>query len=87
MSLDQNGEDVLGLSVQYFDTIAPATQLTLLESGFLFSAGDSSNHIMYKFTSLGADEVNPVMSNSTMTSLVRFCPRGDHENLQVTDQI
>ncbi len=39
VSLDQNGSDVLGITVQYFDTIAPSTQLTLLESGYLFAAG------------------------------------------------
>jgi len=68
----------------------------LLESGYLFAAGDCSNHIMYRFTSL--DEEKPKLSNSTIGfdeddiihnhgALVKFCPRAEHLNLEVCDQI
>lgn len=98
VSLDQNGTDVLGMSVQYFDTIAPSAKLTLLESGYLFAAGDCSNHKMFRFTSLGGEQNNQSVSNSTQlfdeekiikdhTDLVKFCPQAEHSNLEVCDQI
>ena len=59
--------------------------MNLLESGFLFVAGDCSNHVMYRLTSLGAEDEKAIVSNSTMPfdenvvvqshkQLVRFCP-------------
>lgn len=39
--------------------------MNLLESGYLFAAGDCSDHFMYRFTSLGADDEHPIVSNST----------------------
>jgi splicing factor 3B subunit 3 len=72
--------------------------MNLLESGYLFAAGDCSDHFMYRFTSLGADDENPIVSNSTQefdeemiikdhSKLTRFCPRMEHKNLEVTDQM
>lgn len=40
--------------------------MNLLESGYLFAAGDCANHAMYSFTSLGDGDENPIVSNSTM---------------------
>jgi hypothetical protein len=40
--------------------------MNLLESGYLFAAGDCANHAMYSFTSLGGEDDNPIISNSTM---------------------
>ena len=87
---------MLGVSVQYLDTIAPSAQINLLESGYLFAAGDCSDHYMYRFTSLGADDEAPIVSNSTMvfdeleiikdhSKLTRFCPRSETQNLEITD--
>ena len=64
VTLDQNGTDVLGLQVSYFDTIAPSAKLVLLESGLLFSAGDCTNHHMYRFISLGGESGKLKASNS-----------------------
>ena len=72
--------------------------MNLLESGYLFAAGDCSDHFMYRFTSLGADDENPIVSNSTQvfneleimrdhSKLTRFCPRSENQNLEVTDQM
>ena len=94
--MDQEGHDVLGVSVQYLDTIAPCSQINLLESGYLFAAGDCSDHFMYRFTSLGADDEHPIISNSTNdfdeiqilkdhSKLSRFCPRSENQNLEITD--
>jgi len=88
---------VLGVSVQYFDTITPSSKLSLLESGYLFAAGDCSNHSMFRFTSLGNDS-DVGVSNSTQVfdetkivsdhlALVKFCPRGEHVNLELCDQM
>lgn len=98
MSLDQNGPDVFGIQVHYFDTIAPATQMNLLESGFLFVAGDCSNHVMYRLTSLGSEDEKAIVSNSTMPfdendvarnhkQLVKFCPSAALQNMEVCDQM
>lgn len=98
VSLDQNGPDVFGIQVHYFDTIAPATQMNLLESGFLFVAGDCSNHVMYRLTSLGSEDEKAIVSNSTMPfdendvahdhkRLVRFCPSAALQNMEVCDQM
>lgn len=62
MSLETSGADVLGMAVSYFDTIPPATQLVLLESGYIFAAGDCSNHTIFRLTSLGGDA--KISSNS-----------------------
>jgi len=92
VTLDQNGNDVLGIVVQYLQTIVPCAQLNLLESGYLFAAGDCTNHYLYKFLDLGGGEEKPILSNSTIEfdeddvvhnhdQLVRFCPRTDNINL------
>jgi len=71
--------------------------MNVLESGFLFAAGDCSNHSMFSFTSLGEDE-EPIISNSTMDfdedtvandhkELIKFCPRTEYQNLEVTDSM
>jgi splicing factor 3B subunit 3 len=74
LTLDQVGEDVLGLNLFYFDTIAPCIKINLLESGFLFAAGDCSNHHIFRLTSLGEDKSPPI-----------FCPRSINENLEICD--
>jgi hypothetical protein len=76
---------VLGMSVSYFDTIPPSAKLVLLESGYLFAAGDCSNHIIYRFTSLGGDA--KVSTNSADNREMRFCPQAVHQNLEVCNQL
>ena len=89
---------MFGLQVHYFDTIAPAAQMNLLESGYLFVAGDCSNHVMYRLTSLGSDDEKAIASDSTMPfdesdvahnhkQLVRFCPVAGLQNMEVCDQM
>lgn len=62
----------------------------------MFAAGEGSNHIMYRFTSLGTDEEKPIQSNSTIQfkendptfeGLIKFCPREELSNLEVCDTI
>ena len=41
--------------------------MNLLESGLLFAAGDCSDHILYRFTSLGSEDDDQIIAtNSTM---------------------
>lgn len=58
-------QQVSGISVQYFDTIYPCTQLNILKPGFLFAAGEFTNHILYSFLDIGENETNPVRTYST----------------------
>ena len=76
VTLEIVGEDVLKINVSYFDTIAPCTKINLLESGFLFAAGDCANHFSYRLTNLGDDE-----------SPLKFVPRSTNENLEICDQL
>jgi len=85
------------MTVMYFDTIAPSTKLALLESGFLFAAGDCSNHFIYRFTSLGGESELGISNSSKgfeeakiindHSQLVKFCPRADHQNLEICDEL
>jgi len=47
---------VHGLSIQFFDTVAPGTALNIIPSGQLFLAGEASNHVFYQFKGIGDDE-------------------------------
>lgn len=96
LNLDLSGRDVIGITITYFDTIAPSTKLCLLESGYLFSAGDCSNHCMYRFTSLGIDASSRFSSNSSVpfdeatvaydhSALKLFCPTNSLMNLEECD--
>ena len=96
IDLDHEGPQVLGMTIKYFDTIQPATKLVLLESGYLFAAGDCSNHMIYRFTSLGQDGENQVSSSSFhkfkeasllqhFEALERFMPQMEHQHLEVCD--
>lgn len=82
-----NTTTVHGLSVQYFDTINPCTQINILKPGFLWAAGEFSNHMLYSFIDIGDNETNPIKTFSTDSKdqLVTFNPR-DLVNLAPTDE-
>jgi splicing factor 3B subunit 3 len=79
---------VHGLSVQYFDTIFPCTNLNILRPGFLFTAGEFNNHITYTFNDIGDNDPNPIRTFSAegKDKLTTFNPRGDPINLVPTDE-
>jgi splicing factor 3B subunit 3 len=54
--LDYDGDDVTGVNVKYFDTIPVATSMSVLKTGFLFSASESGNHYLYQFQGIGDDD-------------------------------
>jgi len=43
VTLNYTNKDVHSVSVQYLDTIHPATSICILRSGYLFAAADSGN--------------------------------------------
>jgi hypothetical protein len=68
--------------------------MNLLESGYLFTAGDCSNHVIYRFNSLGDDEDIPTAKmnmpfddGKDHSKLVRFCPKKENLNLTKCDEI
>lgn len=86
------------MRVTYFDTISPALDLCLLESGYLFAAGDCSDHCIYRFLSLGIDSSKRYSVDSSrqfddtkvgtdLSGLVRFCPSNELQNLEECDRL
>lgn len=83
-----DGASVHGLSIQYFDSIFPCTHLNILRPGYLFTAGEFNNHILYSFLDVGDSDPNPIRTYSTdkKDKLVTFNPRADPINLSPTDE-
>lgn len=88
VSLRATKDTVHTIVVQYFDTIPPAISLCVLKLGYLFAASEFGNHGLYNFQSLGDDEEDPVISDSTMgeDQIVSFVPRA-LRNLVVLDEL
>ena len=80
-------DQVHSIQCQYFDTISPWTSICLLKTGFLYAAAEFGNHYIYQITSLGDDEENPIVSDSSMErdTLIAFNPRG-FRNIAVVDE-
>lgn len=87
MSIEHSGAAVHGISIQYFDTITPCTQLNILRPGYLFTAGEFNNHVTYSFLDVGDSDPNPVRTYSASKGKeVRFNPRSEAINLSATDE-
>lgn len=56
VTLEYDDDGVTNLRIKYFDTVAIATSLCILKSGFLFVAAESGNHQFYQFEKLGDDD-------------------------------
>lgn len=56
---------VNSISMQYYDTISPSVEISVLKTGFLFAASEYSNHVIYEITSIGDDDPKPVITYST----------------------
>jgi splicing factor 3B subunit 3 len=90
------GEDrtrLMGLKIKYFDTVPPATNLCILKSGYLYTATEFGNQMVYKFEKLGDDDNEMEFSSEDFgedsiqygqKSL--FTPR-PLENLSIADEI
>lgn len=86
--MECEGANVFGMTVQYFDSITPCTQLNILRPGYLFAAGEFNNHVTYSFLDIGDSDPNPIRTHSTdkRDKVVTFNPRADPINLQPTDE-
>ena len=88
LTASEDGRRVVGVTVAYFDSIAPSTSLSVLRSGHLFSASESSSHVVYQIVGLeDSGEADFVYSDSSMTDeavqggLVFFHARPTPRNL------
>ena len=82
-----------GLKIKYFDTVPPATALCILKSGYLYTATEFGNQMVYKFEKLGDDDVETEFlsedyAEDAMQSGQRalFTPR-PLENLSIAEEI
>jgi Mono-functional DNA-alkylating methyl methanesulfonate N-term len=62
--------------------------MNILRPGFLFTAGEFNNHIVYSFLDIGDGEPAPIKTYSTekKDKLVTFNPRSEHLNLSPVDE-
>ena len=58
---------VRSIVIQYFDTVPPATSLTIFRQGFLFVACEFSNHRLYQFLALGDDDEDVIVGGISIT--------------------
>ena len=78
------------LHIKYFDTIAVASALCVMRTGFLFSASESGNHSLYQFEGIGDGEDAETSSAMDLAELseedVLFKPRPP-VNLGILDEV
>lgn len=68
VTLEYDDKGVTKLRIKYFDTVAIATSLCILKSGFLFVASESGNHQFYQFEKLGDDDEESEFTSDNYTS-------------------
>lgn len=56
ITLDYNNNDVLDMTIKYFDTIPVATSLHLTKFGFLLATSEVGDHCLYQVVKLGEDD-------------------------------
>eukprot|EP00826_Nyctotherus_ovalis_P022242 TRINITY_DN1730_c0_g1_i1.p1 TRINITY_DN1730_c0_g1~~TRINITY_DN1730_c0_g1_i1.p1 ORF type:complete len:1185 (+),score=333.68 TRINITY_DN1730_c0_g1_i1:138-3692(+) len=88
VELKCTGELAHGLTVQYFDTVPPATSICITNNGFLFTASEFGNHGLYRFRSNWEDDKESPKTYSTnpLETMTCFHPR-KLKNLVQTDDI
>ena len=82
-----------GLKIKYFDTVPPATSLCILKSGYLYTATEFGNQMVYKFEKLGDDDNEMEFTSEDFGEdsmqygqKALFTPR-PLENLSIADEI
>jgi splicing factor 3B subunit 3 len=87
ITLNFTDEQVHSIQCQYFDTISPCTAICLTKTGFIFAASEFGDHYIYQITSLGDDDTQQIITNSSMDkeTLVAFNVRS-HKNIAAVDQ-
>ena len=78
VTLDMSSGIVSAILISYFDTIPVASSISILRSGYLFAACESSNSCLYQIVGLGDEH------DSMNDSFFEVCAL---RNLSVTDQL
>ena len=95
MAGGDEGRPVTNVYVSYFDSIPPATSLSVLRSGYLFAGSESGWHGLYQLVGLGNADDDPdwVCSDCGATedalqgSVLFFHARGAPRNLSEADRL
>ena len=67
LTVDYDRDRVRDMQLQYFDTLPAALALNVFKSGFLFSASEFGDAVLFQIESLGDDDVEAfVISSSSM---------------------
>ena len=95
MAGGDNGLPVTNVYLSYFDSLPPATSLSVLRSGYLFACSESGWHGLYQLVGLGGAEGDPdwVCSDCGGTdeaaqgNVLFFHARGKPRNLAEADRL
>lgn len=77
LSLHFTNKEVHSITMQYFDSVPLSSSLCILRKGYLFVPCEKGNHLLFKFKSVGQDEKDPIVTDSTMAydDFKLFLPR------------
>lgn len=64
ITLETDEDMVTEIRLKYFDTVPVACSLSVLKTGFLFSASEFGNHNLYQIAHLGDDDDEPEFSSA-----------------------
>ncbi|XP_054707454.1 splicing factor 3B subunit 3-like isoform X2 [Uloborus diversus] len=64
ITLETDEDMVTEIKLKYFDTVAVASSLCVLKTGFLFVASEFGNHYLYQIAHLGDDDNEPEFSSA-----------------------
>ncbi len=84
LSIDYSTDGVHALRMRYYDTVAVASSLAVLKSGFLLVSAECANHLVYQIQSLGDYEDEPEWRSGEQAE--PFLPR-PLRNLAAVDQL
>lgn len=86
VTLQYEEDEVQGITVQYFDSIAPAASMCVMKTGFLFAASEFAHHYLFQFQGIGDDDDTAVTSSEQPEEVAYFNPR-DLTNLALIDEV
>lgn len=83
-----NFDTLISLKLKYFDTIPTSIGINIFKSGYLFSASEFGNHLLYQIDNLGDDdEEQRIFSSDENDGLINsFDPR-PLRNIHIVEEI
>ncbi|KAH8728049.1 CPSF A subunit region-domain-containing protein [Phaeosphaeriaceae sp. PMI808] len=63
LTVDAPGGEVKKIKIKYFDTIPVATSICILRAGFVFTACESGDRVLYELESLGEETDDPLFES------------------------